>query len=88
MASGSEAQAGEVSRAMNIPTPASSLGVRKRGSVRFAPYFRVQIYQQRIGAWKDIKGKFATKREARKRVTQEALPARVREISMDGIRIL
>lgn len=63
-------------------------GLRKRNSVRFAPYFKVQTYRENVGAWSDARGTFATLQEARLRAARETLPTRIREISMEGTRLL
>lgn len=39
--------------------------MRSRGSCRFEPYFKVQFYDQRAAAWKDIQRSHPTESGAR-----------------------
>ena len=60
---------------------------RTRSSVRFDPYYRVQTYDPRQLAWREVRGRYETAEEAR-----AAAPAgrrwRVMEVTMDGWTVL
>lgn len=57
--------------------------MRKRGSVRFEPYYKVQVWDARSYAWSDVQRQYESEQEAR-----EAFPAgatcRVMEVTTEG----
>lgn len=45
--------------------PDAAYSRRTRGSARFAPYFKVQWFDERTMAWRDVQAAHATENEAR-----------------------
>jgi hypothetical protein len=60
-------------------------GVRKRGSVRFSPYFKVEWFDPRSVVWRVIQKRFATKAEADASALGMAHRWRVMRVTMNGI---
>lgn len=60
-----------------------AMGTRRRGSVKFAPYYKVQVWLARDMTWQDVQARYATPGEAR-----DAYPAgercRLMEVTMHG----
>ena len=56
---------------------------RTRSSVRFDPYYRVQRYDPRQLAWREVRGRHETPEEARA-AFPEGRRCRVMKITMDG----
>ena len=57
--------------------------MRKRGSCRFEPYFKIQWYDQAAMAWRDVQKAHPTEQAARAALPAEG-KARVMRIAMDG----
>jgi hypothetical protein len=66
---------------------AVSPGRRRAGSVRFAPYYKVQWRDERLGAWVDVQRQHASLAEARAAFLP-GVRCRVMEITMAGRRPL
>lgn len=66
----------------------SNLIKRKRGTCRFEPYYRVQVFDVRFQTWSDIKGSYTTLDGAISRATGITKPFRIRLISEEGSKIL
>lgn len=66
--------------------------MRTRGSVRFAPYFKVQWFEERSLAWKDVQRSFHSVAEAERAAEARRAIYRVRtrivEITMESRRPL
>jgi hypothetical protein len=61
--------------------------MRSKGSAQFEPYYKVQVWEARSVAWKDIQKAFPTAEHARASFLS-GKECRIMEISMTGRRPL
>lgn len=57
---------------------------RRAGSVRFDPYYKVQWWDVRSSAWRDVQKRFVDKPAARRHASTITGRTRLMEVTMDG----
>lgn len=61
---------------------------RSRGSCRFKTYYTMQRYDDALGVWRPMPGRFETKSAAQASLKLKVYGYRIREVSMQGNRII